>query len=80
MLKLELNITIHEKKEHKRSEMFNLRNKLFQKQFKDFITNTNRFTKCFFSSRPAMDNVKDILDMKKKNISGEIKKCKECKK
>ena len=50
MLKLELNITIHEKKEHKRIEMFNMRNKLFQKQFKDFTSNTNRFTKGFSSS------------------------------
>ena len=50
MLKLELNITIHEKKEHKRIKMFNLRNKLCQKQFKDFTTNTNRFTKCFSSN------------------------------
>ena len=49
MLKLNLDITIHEKKKHERIEMFNVRNKLCLKDFKDFTTNTNRFTKCFQS-------------------------------
>ena len=47
MLKLELNITFHMKKDHERKDMFNLKDKIRQKQLKIFTTNTNRFTRCF---------------------------------
>ena len=49
MLKLKLDITIHAQNKHERIEMFNVRNKLCQREFKDFTTNTNRFTKCFLT-------------------------------
>ena len=68
MLKLELNINIHEKKDHNRIEMFNMRNKICQKQFKEFTTNTNRFTKCFppvnlliFSSKGGRDSFRNLF-------------------
>ena len=50
MLKLVLSLTIHEKRQDEQVEPFNLRNKLCLKQFKDFTTNTDKFTKCFSSN------------------------------
>ena len=47
MLKLKINLTFHKDKEHKRKEIFNLRNETALKRFKDLTTNTNRFSKCF---------------------------------
>ena len=47
MLKLEINLTFHDEKKHERTEVFNLRNKLCQNDFKEKTSNTNQFTKCF---------------------------------
>jgi hypothetical protein len=47
MLKIEINIMFHMKKDHERNEMFNLKDKVCQQQFKLFTTNTKRFTRCF---------------------------------
>ena len=47
MLKMEISLTFHMDKKHEQNEIFNLRNKLCQKQFKEFTNNTDRFTKCF---------------------------------
>ena len=47
MLKLELDISFHVNNDLDRKEMFNLRDKVCQKKFKLFTTNTKRFTKCF---------------------------------
>ena len=47
MLKLEVNLTFHVEKEHDRREVFNLRNKICQQDFKEKTSNTEQFTKCF---------------------------------
>ena len=52
MLKMEVNLTFHMDNRHERRELFNLRNKLCQKQFQEFTTNTDRFTKCFTTDEP----------------------------
>ena len=50
MLKLVLDLTMHETKIHERIEMFNTRNKLCLQKFKIFTNNTDKFTKCFASN------------------------------
>ena len=47
MLKLELNLNFHNDKKHERVEVFNLRNKLCEEDFKEKNTNTDKFTSCF---------------------------------
>ena len=49
MLKLEINLTFHDEKKHERTEVFNLRNKMCQDDFKEKTSNTDQFTKCFES-------------------------------
>ena len=49
MLLLEVNLSYHIKKEHERVEMFNLRNKICQQQFKEYTSKSNILTKCFLS-------------------------------
>ena len=51
MLKLEIDLKFHIEGEHDRTEMFNLRDKVCQQQFKVFTTETERFTKFFFHKR-----------------------------
>ena len=47
MLILELNLSFHDEQKLERSEVFNLRNKLCQEDFKEKTSNTDQFTKCF---------------------------------
>ena len=47
MLKLDINLTFHVEKKHEQQEVFNLTNKLFQADFKEKTSITDKFTKCF---------------------------------
>ena len=47
MLKMEISLTFHMDQKHERNEIFNLRNKICQKHFKEYTNTTDRFLKCF---------------------------------
>ena len=47
---LEMNLTFHMNLKHEQREIFNLKNPICQKQFKEFTSNTDRFTKCFMTN------------------------------
>ena len=66
MLKLEIDLKFHIEGEHDRTEMFNLRDKVGQQQFKVFTTETERFTKCF--------STKEAFEVQFKNWQKQFKK------
>ena len=49
MLKLEIDLKFHNDIKHERIEMFNLRNKTCQADFRVKTTNTDKFSNCFLS-------------------------------
>ena len=55
MLKLEVNLSFHKQGHHERVEVFNVRNKVNQKEFCTFTSKDNRFTKCFISCEESVD-------------------------
>ena len=55
MLKLEVNLSFHKQGHHERVEVFNVRNKVNQKEFCTFTSKDNRFNKCFISCEESVD-------------------------
>ena len=66
MLTLELDLTYHIENKHDKIEMFNLKNKICQSKFKDFTSNTNKFTRCF---KTEEDSKIQFKRWKKKTIT-----------
>ena len=55
MLKLEVDLEFHDIKRHERSETFNVRNKLRQKDFCEFTSRGSTFSRCFSSEKEPVD-------------------------
>ena len=55
MLVLEINLEFHNNKKHDRLEVFNVRNKICQKQFYEFTSKGDTFSKCFDSKNEIVD-------------------------
>ena len=55
MLELNINLMVHKEEKHERQHVFNVKNKLCQKKFTEFTSETTMFSKCFESNSESID-------------------------